>query len=37
MVQSAGAPGKARMLKGIDEFNASPVVFRRNKFELSME
>jgi transposase len=27
---------KARILKGIDEFNASPVVFRWNKFELGL-
>ena len=27
---------KARMLKGIDEFNASPVVFRWNKFDLGL-
>ncbi len=27
---------KARILKGIDEFNASPVVFRWNKFDLGV-
>jgi transposase len=27
---------KARILKGIDEFNASPVVFRWNKFDLGL-
>jgi len=27
---------KARILKGIDEFNASPVVFRWNKFDLEL-
>ncbi len=26
----------ARILKGIDEFNASPVVFRWNKFDLGV-
>lgn len=27
---------KTRILKGIDEFNASPVVFRWNKFDLGV-
>jgi transposase len=27
---------KARILKGIDEFNASPVIFRWNKFDLGV-
>jgi hypothetical protein len=27
---------KARILKGIDEINAEPVVFRWNKFELGV-
>jgi hypothetical protein len=27
---------KARILKGIDEINASPVVFRWNKFDLGV-
>jgi hypothetical protein len=27
---------KARILKGLDEINASPVVFRWNKFDLGV-
>src|SRR5665213_788986 len=27
---------KARILRGIDEFNASPVIFRWNKFDLGV-
>ena len=27
---------KARILKGIEEFNATPVIFRWNKFDLGL-